>query len=85
MVTFAGTGRGYNWSYGNFVKLDHGNGYTSLYGHMAAVAVTEGQYVGKGQVIGYVGSTGRSSGNHCHFEIEKNHVLQDPADYVTRP
>lgn len=85
VVTFAGTGRGYNWSYGNFVKLDHGNGYTSLYGHMAAVAVTEGQYVGKGQVIGYVGSTGRSSGNHCHFEIEKNHVLQDPADYVTRP
>lgn len=85
IVTFAGLGTGYNWSYGNFVKMDHGNGFTTLYGHMAAVAVQEGQYVTKGTVIGYMGSTGRSSGNHCHFEIEKDHVLQDPANYVTKP
>ncbi len=85
VVTFAGLGRGYNWSYGNFVKIDHGNGYTSLYGHMLAVAVSEGDYVSKGDVIGYVGSTGRSTGNHCHFEITRDGVLQDPADYVAMP
>ena len=85
IVTFAGMGTGYNWSYGNFVQIDHGNGFTTLYGHMAAVAVQQGQYVTKGTVIGYVGSTGRSSGNHCHFELEHNGALQDPADYVSRP
>ena len=84
VVTFAGRGTGYNWSYGNFVKIDHGNGYTTLYGHMLSVAVQEGTYVSKGTVIGYVGSTGRSSGNHCHFEITKEGVLQNPAYYVSR-
>lgn len=85
VVTFAGRDRGYNWSYGNFVEIDHGNGYTTLYGHMAAVAVSQGAYVEKGQLIGYVGSTGRSTGNHCHFELTKDGVLQDPARYVQRP
>lgn len=85
LVEFSGAGTGGNWSYGNFVKIDHGNGYTTLYGHMAAVAVESGQYVGKGEVIGYVGSTGRSTGNHCHFEITKNGKLQNPAGYVARP
>ena len=85
LVEFAGAGSGGNWSYGNFVKIDHGNGYTTLYGHMAAVAVESGQYVDKGKVIGYVGSTGRSTGNHCHFEISKDGKLQNPALYVARP
>lgn len=86
VVEFAGSDpNGYNWSYGNYVKIDHGNGYTTIYGHCSALAVTSGQYVTKGTIIGYVGSTGRSSGNHCHFEILYNGQLCDPAKFVTAP
>ena len=67
------------------MKIDHGNGYTTIYGHCSALAVTSGQYVTKGTIIGYVGSTGRSSGNHCHFEILYNRQLCDPAKFVTAP
>ena len=62
----AGTGYGYS------VIMSHGSGYTSVYAHCLSLAVHAGQSVKQGQLIGYVGSTGRSSGNHCHFEIRLN-------------
>ncbi|MEG0338820.1 MAG: M23 family metallopeptidase [Oscillospiraceae bacterium] len=86
IVQFAGSGRGSAyWSYGNFVKLVHSNGTTTLYGHCSSVAVSSGDYVSKGEVIAYVGSTGRSSGNHCHFETTLNGRLVDPYNFVKRP
>lgn len=86
IVEFAGNGSGSaNWSYGNYVHIDHGNGMTTLYGHMTAVNCQTGQYVRKGDVIGFVGSTGVSTGNHCHFEVLVNKALQDPYNYVQRP
>ena len=56
-------------SYGNYVVIDHGNGYTTLYAHMSKRAVKQGDKVTKGQVIGYAGATGIANGPHCHFEI----------------
>jgi len=55
--------------YGNYVIINHGNGYCTVYGHMRSRAVSRGATVKQGQVIGYVGTTGRSTGNHLHFEI----------------
>ena len=57
------------FSYGNYVILDHGDGYRTLYAHMSAFAVKQGDIVQQGQVIGYVGDTGYSFGCHCHFEM----------------
>lgn len=62
-------------SWGNYVTIDHGNGYKTLYAHMSSFAVSLGDTVSQGQVIGYVGSTGDSTGNHCHFEMSYNNVL----------
>ena len=63
-----------HWSYGTCVKLDHGSGLVTIYGHLSARAdgITDGVYVTKGQLIGYVGSTGNSTGNHLHFEVDLN-------------
>ena len=61
-----------HWSYGVSVKLSHGNGVATIYGHMSARAVNNGETVAKGQLIGYVGSTGNSTGNHLHFEVNVN-------------
>ena len=71
----------YSSSYGNYVAISHGNGNSTLHGHMSKMAVTSGQSVTKGQVIGYVGSTGWSTGPHCHFEIRVGGQLVDPASY----
>ena len=60
---------GWNGGYGNCVMVNHGNGYTTLYGHMSRIAVSNGQAVAQGQVLGYVGSTGNSTGPHLHFEV----------------
>lgn len=68
--------------YGNYVIIDHGNGYKTLYGHMSSVAAYTGQQVAQGEVIGYVGSTGNSTGPHLHFEIRINDVQTDPLGYV---
>lgn len=59
---------GYNGGWGNYLKISHGNGAQTLYAHMSRCAVTGGS-VGKGQLIGYVGNTGRSTGSHLHFEV----------------
>ncbi len=60
---------GWNGGYGNCVMVNHGNGYTTVYGHMSSIAVSYGQTVSMGSVLGYVGSTGNSTGPHLHFEI----------------
>ncbi|WP_251446096.1 murein hydrolase activator EnvC family protein [Vermiculatibacterium agrestimuris] len=67
-------------SYGNYVVVSHGNGRTTLYAHMTSRAVSEGQVVSQGQVLGYVGMTGSASGNHLHLELKVNGVRQDPRD-----
>ena len=66
---------GWHWSFGNYVEIDHGNGYRTLYAHMSSISVTQGQAVSQGQEIGKVGSTGNSTGNHCHFEVYSGGTL----------
>ena len=68
--------------YGYFVQIGHVDGYQTVYGHMSAVLVTEGQLVSRGQLIGEVGSTGDSTGPHCHFEVRHEGVCVDPALYL---
>ena len=64
--------------YGNYVMIDHGGGKVSIYGHLCEVVATPGQQVSAGQLIGYVGSTGYSTGPHLHFEMQLNGVRYDP-------
>ncbi len=71
----------YNNSYGNYVVVSHGNGQSTLYAHMRKRLVSEGASVKQGQVLGLVGTTGSSTGNHLHFEVRVNGVRQDPLDY----
>lgn len=73
---------GYGGGYGNSIDIYGPNGIMTRYAHMSAFAVNGGQYVSRGQVIGYVGSTGRSSGAHLHFEIHINGVAYDPINYL---
>ena len=68
--------------YGNAVVLDHGFGYQTLYGHMTRVNVEQGQEVKAGDLIGYMGSTGRSTGPHVHYEIRKDGIDIDPMPYL---
>ena len=68
--------------YGNYCIIDHGNGYWTLYGHSQYMSVTQGQHVNKGDVLGIVGSTGYSTGDHLHFEVRLNGVAQNPSNYV---
>lgn len=64
--------------YGNHVLLNHGYGYKTLYGHMVRIKVKRGQQVKRGDVVGWVGSTGKSTGPHCHYEVIKNTSKVDP-------
>lgn len=73
---------GYNGGYGNYVIISHGNGYTTRYAHCSSLSVSVGQKVSKGQKIAAVGSTGASTGPHCHFEIRINGSTVNPANYV---
>lgn len=81
-VTFAGRATGYNWSYGNLVIIDHGNGKQTYYGHCSSILVSAGDHVYQGQTIARVGSTGRSTGNHCHFEIKLGGTSVNPLAYL---
>ena len=79
-VTFAGR----SGAYGNVVKIRHSNGIVTLYAHMEDIDVSVGQRVSRGQQIGTVGNTGRSTGPHLHFEVIRNGVRVDPAPYFNK-
>ncbi len=68
--------------YGNMVQIDHGNGIATIYGHNSQLAVSVGQTVKKGQIISYVGSTGKSTGPHLHYEVRENGTATDPWKYL---
>jgi murein DD-endopeptidase MepM/ murein hydrolase activator NlpD len=74
VVSFAGPHGGH----GNYVMINHGGGMATAYAHMSRIAARPGQRVAQGQVIGYVGSTGLSTGPHLHYEVYKNGVAIDP-------
>lgn len=78
VVTYAA----YSGSYGNIVKLSHGNGLETWYAHCDTISVSTGQVVSKGQNIATVGITGRATGYHLHFEVRKNGVPQNPMNYL---
>ena len=67
--------------YGNYIMINHGGGRVTLYAHMSAFAISNGATVSQGQVIGYVGSTGNSTGPHLHFEVRVNGATTDPKSY----
>ena len=68
--------------YGYLVQIDHGNGYVTYYGHNSSLLASVGQKVHKGQQIARVGSTGNSTGNHCHFEVRYKGVSKNPLNYL---
>ncbi|MFO0703390.1 MAG: M23 family metallopeptidase [Patescibacteria group bacterium] len=72
----------FSWGYGCHIIIDHGNGYKSLYGHLSQRLVEQGAVVIQGQQIGVMGSTGRSTGTHLHFEIRQGSVLLNPQSFL---
>ncbi len=71
----------YHWSYGNYIMIDHGGGYATLYAHCSKLLVSSGQKVNKGDVIAQVGSTGSSTGNHLHFSLYESSKHTDPMKF----
>lgn len=83
-VVFAGWGK----SYGNYVQVEHPNGYHTVYAHLSSINVSSGQQVSTGSVLGVMGTTGRSTGIHLHFEVRTGsswHDRKNPANYITIP
>lgn len=83
-VIYVRTGAGYgrNWGYGNYLIVDHGGGFSTLYAHCTSIPVSVGDTVTKGQTIAYVGTTGWSTGYHLHFEIRRNGAHTNPLNYL---
>jgi len=79
VVVYAGWN---NWGYGNVIVINHGNGWQTLYGHLSGINVNCGQSVWQGNLIGAIGSTGKSSGSHLHFEMMYNGTKVSPWDYL---
>ena len=71
-----------HWGYGNMVTIDHGFGYKTRYAHLQKFAVRKGQKVKRGQVVGYIGNTGKTTGVHLHYEVLKNDVAIDPMNFL---
>ena len=69
--------------YGYYVIVDHGNGYSTVYAHCSSLAVSYGDVVKKGDTVGYIGSTGYSTGPHLHFEIREGSTKLDPLNFVS--
>jgi murein DD-endopeptidase MepM/ murein hydrolase activator NlpD len=78
IVTFAGPLAGY----GNTVFVDHGHGFSTFYGHCSSYRVREAQRVRRGEVIAFVGTTGRTTGPHVHYEVHVNGVISNPTKYM---
>jgi len=78
VVTFAGN----HFGYGNLVEINHGNGFVTRYGHNSVIKVRVGETVSKGQVVALMGSTGRSTGPHVHFEVWRGGHVVDPLKYL---
>lgn len=78
LVVYASSRSGY----GNIVVIYHGNGITTRYGHLSQISVEAGRRVRRGEEIGKVGSTGRSTGPHCHYEVRENNLPVDPVKYM---
>ena len=72
---------GWKQGYGNCVEINHGFGYETLYGHMSVIKARPGQQVKRGEVIGLVGSTGKSTGPHLHYEVHLRGEIMNPANY----
>jgi murein DD-endopeptidase MepM/ murein hydrolase activator NlpD len=72
----------WNDSYGNYVVIDHGSNITTLYAHNSSLSVSVGQSVARGQVIAGAGTTGSSTGVHCHFEVSVKGQLQNPRAWL---
>ena len=83
VVTVANGLDSWGGSYGYYIKINHGGGLETLYAHCSSICVTTGQQVQAGEVIGYVGHTGRATGNHLHFEVHINGVRRDAETYFT--
>lgn len=77
-VVFAGRQSGY----GNMIDIRHSNGFMTRYGHLSRIHVTEGQRVSRGEHIGDMGNTGRSTGPHLHYEVHTNGTPVDPATFI---
>jgi murein DD-endopeptidase MepM/ murein hydrolase activator NlpD len=78
VVTFAD----FLGGYGRAIMVDHGHGISTRYGHLSSLAVTAGQYVRRGDTIGFVGTSGRSTGPHLHYEVRINDVPVNPYKYL---
>ena len=81
VVAASSASGGYS-AYGKLIKIDHGNGVQTWYAHCSEIVVSVGQYVSAGQLIGKVGTTGRATGPHCHFEVRVNGVAYNPQNWI---
>ena len=81
-VALASSGGAWNTGYGNYVIIDHGNGFTTLYAHLSSIFVKSGENITRGEQIGLVGSTGHSTGPHLHFEVRYQGVQRNPSSYL---
>ncbi len=75
---------GYRGSLGNLIRIDHGYGYETYYAHLSGFAVKTGEYVERGQTIGYMGASGRTTGTHLHYEVHRNGSPVNPSNYMKK-